>query len=151
MVRTRVPYIGLINVFSVHLSWWTDGFWQQFENLRRWAQEEDSDRVAATLLCGDFNTKAGSHGYMLIAGDGEYEDQFLRTNSPQVFTKIFRETVPKRAEYLAADDRIDFILGKKNNLLRPKTSRVLFAGKDYRRVSDHLGYLTEFLPEDFKE
>jgi maltose 6'-phosphate phosphatase len=37
MAQVRVPYVGLINVFSSHLSWWEDGFAEQFENLRQWA------------------------------------------------------------------------------------------------------------------
>jgi maltose 6'-phosphate phosphatase len=148
MAQVNLPYIGLVNVFSVHLSWWKDGFRQQFENLRRWADEEESDQVIATLLCGDFNTKAGSQGYMLIVDGREYEDQFLRTTSPAVFTKIFRQTLPDREEYLAGDDRIDYIYAKKNSRLKPRKSRILFSGQEYRRVSDHMGYLTEFEPEE---
>lgn len=148
MAQVNVPYIGLVNVFSVHLSWWEDGFREQFENLCRWADEEDSDEVVATLLCGDFNIKAGSQGYMLIVDGREYEDQFLRITSPDVFAKIFREAWPNREEYLAADNRIDYIYANKSGMLKPVKSRTLFSGQEYRRVSDHMGYLAEFEPEE---
>jgi maltose 6'-phosphate phosphatase len=137
-----------VNVFCVHLSWWKDGFKQQFETLLRWAEEEDSLQVVTTLLCGDFNIKAGSQGYMLIVDGREYEDQFLRTTSPAIFTKMFRETLPGQEGYLAGDERIDYIYAKKNGMLKPTTSRMLFSGQEYKRVSDHMGYLTEFEPEE---
>lgn len=148
MAQVNVPYIGLVNIFSVHLSWWEDGFKQQFETLRQWAEEEGADQTGATLLCGDFNTKAGSKGYMLIVDGKEYEDQFLRTTSPVVFSKIFSETLPGREAYFAGDDRIDYIYAKKNSRLKPVKSMILFSGQEYRRVSDHMGYLTEFEPEE---
>lgn len=147
MAQIDFPAIGVINVFSVHLSWWEEGFKSQFEKLRRWASTMESDRVVATLLCGDFNSKAGSRGYMLIADGKDYEDQFLKVTSPAVFAKIFRETLPGREAWLADDGRIDYIFAKKNSRLRPKSARILFSGQDYKRVSDHVGYLVEFEPE----
>lgn len=147
MAQIHFPYLGLINVFSVHLSWWADGFWQQFERLGKWVDEADSEHVSATLLCGDFNAKAGSQGYMLVTDGGRFEDQFLRVTSPAVFAKVFRENVPGRGEYLADDGRIDYLFAKKDSKVKPTSSRVLFTGQDYRRVSDHLGYLVEFEPE----
>jgi maltose 6'-phosphate phosphatase len=147
MAQMYFPYIGLINVFCVHLSWWKDGFRAQFEKLRQWTTEMDSDRVSATLLCGDFNTKAGSQGYMLIADGREYDDQFLQVSSPASFARIFRGNLPRREEFLAEDDRIDFLFLKKNSKLKPIRSMVLFSGHEYKRVSDHLGYLVEFVPD----
>lgn len=146
MARIDVPGVGPVHVFSVHLSWWQDGFRPQFEKLRQWADGVESAGVAATLLCGDFNTRAGSRGYMLIAGDKVYEDQFLQIASPAVFARVFRTTVPGREEWLAGDNRIDYIFAKKNSKLKPTSARVLFSGGDYRRVSDHPGYLVEFVP-----
>jgi maltose 6'-phosphate phosphatase len=81
---------GLINVFSSHLSWWEDGFAEQFGNLRRWASEEHGDGIAASMLCGDFNIKAGARGYQLVVESREYHDQYLAATSPQVFDKDFR-------------------------------------------------------------
>ena len=60
MAQVHVPYMGLINVFSAHLSWWEDGFAEQFKRLRDWAADNQTDDVKATLLCGDFNITAGS-------------------------------------------------------------------------------------------
>lgn len=70
MAKIAFPAIGWINVFSVHLSRWEDGFQQQFEKLL-----------------------------------------------------------------------------KKNSRLRPTSARILYSGQDYKRVSDHVGYLVEFEPE----
>lgn len=147
MAQIHFPYIGAINIFCVHLSWWTGGFRQQFERLSEWANQADSDQVVATLLCGDFNAKAGSRGYMLIADSGGFEDQFLRQTSPAVFAKVFRRPVPRREEYLAGDGRIDYLFAKRGNKLQPTSSRIIFTGQDYGRVSDHQGYLVEFEPE----
>jgi maltose 6'-phosphate phosphatase len=146
MGQIDFPGIGPINVFSVHLSWWEDGFRQQFEKLRQWADDAQSGKVVATLLCGDFNSKAGSKGYMTIADGKEYEDQFLRAASPAVFAKVFRKTTKDREEWLADDNRIDYIFTKKSSTMKPKSATVLFTGHNYRRVSDHPGYLVEFEP-----
>jgi hypothetical protein len=83
---------------------------------------------------------------MMIADNKGYEDQFLRSASPDIFAKIFRESTPERERLLDGDDRIDFMFARKNSTLTPTSSRVLFTGKEYQRVSDHLGYLTEFEP-----
>jgi maltose 6'-phosphate phosphatase len=94
MGQIRVPHVGLLNVFSSHLSWWDDGFPEQFEALRQWAAAEHGAQVAATLLGGDFNIKAGSSGYQLVANTHEYDDQYLSATSPQVFRRIFEARDP---------------------------------------------------------
>ena len=38
MVQVDAPGVGLVNVFSAHLSWWQDGFRQQFDTLATWAE-----------------------------------------------------------------------------------------------------------------
>jgi maltose 6'-phosphate phosphatase len=147
MGQIDFPGLGLINIFSVHLSWRQDGFRPQFEKLQQWAAEAaKADKIAATLLCGDFNTKAGSQGYMMIADGGKYADQFLQAASPAVFAEVFGNASPGRAASLADDDRIDYVFAKKNSQLHPMAARVLFSDQDYRRVSDHLGYLVDFVP-----
>ncbi len=147
MAQIHFPYVGLLNVFSVHLSWWADGFWPQFVKLWQWTNEVESDQVVATLLCGDFNTKAGSQGYMLIANSGGFEDQILQATSPALFAKVFRGTMPSRGEHLDGDGRIDYLFAKRSSRLKATSARIIFTGLDYRRVSDHLGYLVEFEPE----
>ena len=67
--------------------------------------------------------------------------------SPAVFAKVFRNTLPGREEWLADDNRIDYIFTKKNSRLKPISADVLFSGQNYRRVSDHPGYLVAFEPE----
>ena len=113
MVQVNVPYMGVVNVFSAHLSWLSDGFLEQFERLRAWANHKHGDHLAATFLCGDFNIKAGSEGYEAIVRTQEYEDQFLAITSPSVFEKVFRRSAPNIDRYLAKDGRIDYIFMQK--------------------------------------
>ena len=146
MAQIHFPQFGRVNVFSVHLSWWDSGFSRQFERLQQWADAAASGDATVTLLCGDFNNKAGSPGYMQIVEGGKYEDQFLRAASPEVFSRVFRECSPERQKLLEDDSRIDFIFANKNAGLKASSAMIMFSGKNYRRVSDHPGYLTEFEP-----
>jgi maltose 6'-phosphate phosphatase len=147
MVQVNVPYIGLVNVFSAHLSWPSGGFFQQFERLTKWAGQRHSDSIAATFLCGDFNIKAGSEAYQSIVRSGEYEDQYLAATARSSFEKIFRKRTANIDRELASDGRIDFIFMKKRSSLQAAAARELFThGDHYGRVSDHSGYCVEFEP-----
>jgi maltose 6'-phosphate phosphatase len=130
MAQVDVPYLGLVNVFSVHLSWWNSGFREQLENLMGWAEQRHSGPVVATFLCGDFNNAVGSEGYWLAAE--RYEDQFLKANASGLVTNH--------------DQRIDYIFMKKGNHLQAVSARMLFTESDYGRVSDHPGVYAEFEP-----
>lgn len=148
MAQIQLPYLGLINLFSVHLSWIEDGFKEQFSRLSDWAESRRSDEVKATLLCGDFNIAAGSEGYSFVVVDAhQYDDQFLAANSPGVFDRIFKVNDPHWQDYLADDYRIDFIFMHKASELVVKSANVLFTDEDYGRVSDHCGYLMSFEPK----
>lgn len=147
MTQIAVPCIGLINFFSSHLSWWDDGFSEQFENLRKWADANHTGHIKGTMLCGDFNIKAGSRGYELVVDSNEYEDQFLAANSPEVFEKIYGERRPHWQRYLVDDHRIDYIFLRKPSELRATSGKVLFTEQDYGSVSDHNGYLMTFEPK----
>ncbi len=144
--RIHVPYIGYINLFSVHLSWWSNGFRQQFENLKRWTDAIGSANSAATLLCGDFNSPAGSDGYALVTSGRAYSDQFLAATAPNVFHKLFgRES--RDWGLLQNDHRIDYIFQNREGRLKPVFARTIFMDEDYGRVSDHPGYMVEFEPQ----
>ncbi len=147
MAQIQLPYLGLINLFSAHLSWIEDGFKVQFNRLSEWAESKQNDQVKATLLCGDFNIAAGSEGYSLVVDAHQYDDQFLAANSPGVFDKIFKVNDPHWQDYLADDYRIDFIFMHKASELMVKSGAVLFTDEDYGRVSDHCGYLMSFEPK----
>jgi len=147
MSQISVPHIGLINVYSAHLSWLEDGFQAQFARLSQWANDEHSDHVAATLLCGDFNITAGSSGYDLVVNANEYDDQFLAANAHGVFEKIFRVQDPHWQHYLDNDYRIDYIFMNKASDLLVTSGNVLFTDQDYGRVSDHCGYIMTFEPK----
>jgi maltose 6'-phosphate phosphatase len=147
MAQIKLPYLGLINVFSAHLSWIEDGFREQFNCLSDWAQSKQSDDIKATLLCGDFNIAAGSEGYRQVVELHQYDDQFLAARSPGLFDKIFKVNDPHWQHYLADDCRIDFIFMHKTSKLKVTSGTVLFTDEDYGRVSDHCGYLLTFEPK----
>ena len=147
MAQINVPYIGLVNVYSAHLSWWSDGFSEQFKNLSQWADDNQTQEVKATLLCGDFNITAGSEGYHFVVNDNRYDDQFLAVNSQGAFEKIFKVNDPHWQHYLADDYRIDYIFMNKTSELYITDGNVLFTDEDYGRVSDHCGYLMAFEPK----
>jgi maltose 6'-phosphate phosphatase len=142
--RVDVPYIGYINMFSAHLSWIEDGFKEQFQRLRAWADNTNSDDIKATLLCGDFNITAGTAGYGLVVDSHEYEDQFLAVNKQGVFNQIFRVNDAHWKDLLADDGRIDYIFMNKNSKLKATSAKVIFTDQYYGRVSDHFGYLMTF-------
>ena len=147
MAQVHVPCMGLINFFSAHLSWWDDGFPEQFKRLSKWAAENQTGDVSGTMLCGDFNITAGSEGYKLVVKSNEYDDQFLAANAHGVFEKIFKVNDPYWQHYLTGDYRIDYIFLNKASDLNITSGRVLFTEEDYGRVSDHCGYFMTFEPK----
>ncbi len=147
MAQIEVPYMGSVNVFSAHLSWWEDGFAEQFQRLCEWAQAKQSAKINATLLCGDFNIAAGSIGYRLIVDTHQYDDQYLAANAQGVFDKIFRVNDPYWNDYLSDDYRIDYIFLNKTSSLQVTSAKVLFTDQDYGRVSDHCGFFMTFEPK----
>jgi len=147
MAQIKVPYIGRVNVFSVHLSWWEDGFAEQFQRLCEWAEAKQSAQVKATLLCGDFNIAGGSAGYHLVVDGHQYDDQYLAANSQGVFEKIFRVNDAHWQNYPSDDYRIDYIFLNKASDLKVTSAKILFTEQDYGRVSDHCGYVMTFEPE----
>ncbi len=147
MAQVHIPHMGPINFFSAHLSWWDDGFPEQFKRLSRWAADIQTEDVIGTMLCGDFNISAGSEGYDLVVKSNEYDDQFLAANSRGVFEKIFKVNDPHWQHYLADDYRIDYIFMNKASDLRVISGDVLFTEHDYGRVSDHCGYFMTFEPQ----
>jgi maltose 6'-phosphate phosphatase len=142
--RVDVPNIGFINVYSAHLSWIEDGFKEQFQRLRTWADNNKNDAIKATFLCGDFNITAGTEGYGLVVDSYEYEDQFLAVNKQGIFDKIFRVHDAHWKDLLADDYRIDYIFMSKDSQLKATSARVIFTDQEYGRVSDHFGYLMTF-------
>lgn len=147
MAQVHVPYLGLINFFSAHLSWWDDGFAEQFKTLGNWAADNQTDDITGTMLCGDFNITAGTEGYTLVVSAHEYEDQFLAINDHDAFEKIFKVNDPHWQDYLADDYRIDYIFMNKASDLQITSGKVLFTEQDYGRVSDHCGYFMTFEPK----
>jgi len=147
MAEITVPFLGAVNVFSAHLSWWEDGFAGQFQRLQAWAAEKHGAHVNATLLCGDFNVAVGSPGYRLAVAGGRYDDQFLAANGNQLAEQNFRQQDPYWQSYNADDYRIDYVFMNKGSELKAVSARVLFTEGDYGRVSDHNGYLLVFAPK----
>lgn len=146
MGQINAPGIGVVNLFSTHLSWWSNGFRAQFDALRAWAERRATRHVVATLLCGDFNAKAGSEGYAHILTSSGFEDQFLKATDRGTFDTAFRRRQAQWQGALAHDGRIDFILLKRGDKLRPIAAERLFTEESYGRVSDHEGFLVIFEP-----
>lgn len=145
--QVDAPYIGRVNVFSTHLSWWKDGFRSQFDTLAEWARSRHTGDVMATLICGDFNIKAGSEGYAHIVEHWDYEDQFLKVTNRRLFDRVFRKRAERGSDWtarLAEDGRIDYVWVKAGSRLRAVAARRLFLEQDYGRVSDHEGFLVTF-------
>ena len=147
MAQIKVPTMGLINVFSAHLSWWEDGFAHQFNTLSSWASEVQDQSVLATLLCGDFNITSASEGYQLVVNANQYDDQFLAVQDQHLFEKIFKVNDAYWSNTHTDDYRIDYVFMNKASELKVKSARVLFTDDDYGKVSDHCGYLMSFEPK----
>jgi len=147
MARIELPYLGAVNIFSAHLSWWEDGFQQQFQRLCEWSRNLMNQNVSTTLLCGDFNITAGSIGYREVVQHYQYEDQFLAANAQGLFEKIFRVNDPHWRDYPTDDYRIDYIFLNKDSELCVTSAKALFTDRDYGQVSDHCGYLMIFEPK----
>jgi maltose 6'-phosphate phosphatase len=144
MVQIDAPDVGRVNVFSAHLSWWSDGFRVQWDALAAWAKQQAAAGVAATLLCGDFNVEAGGEGYRHAMQSSDFEDQVLRATSPELFEAVFRSRQADRAALLRDDHRIDFVWLERGSALEVVHARAVFTDDDYGRVSDHLGYVAAF-------
>ena len=144
MACAHVPSMGAINIFSAHLSWIEDGFEGQFKNLHQWAEENYTDHIKATLLCGDFNVTAGSEGYKLVVDSDHYDDQFLEANQHGVFESIFRVNDAHWHNLLADDYRIDYVFMNKASDLQVTSANIVFTDDDYGQVSDHCGYFMTF-------
>lgn len=146
LARLRVPYMGIVNVYSVHLSWWEDGFQAQFQRLSEWANAEAATEGETTLLCGDFNVTPGSAGYRCVVEGKQYEDQYLAVHTPEPFHELFRVNDPHWRDFPGDDCRVDYIFMRDGGALRVTSARTLFTDQDYGRVSDHCGYLMSFEP-----
>ena len=146
MVQVNVPYMGLVNVFSAHLSWPSGGFFEQFDRLRTWANNKHGGNIAATFLCGDFNIKAGSEGYQAVVRTCEYEDQYLAVTSQDAFEQIFRKQSPNIERHLTRTVASISFSCKSAARLRPSPPGNCSQMATYGRVSDHTGYCVEFEP-----
>ena len=144
MAQVHVPYFGPVNLFSAHLSWPEDGFYTQFDRLRQWADERHNDGITATLVCGDFNIKAGSDAYSHIVRTSEFEDQYLKSLNRQAYDKVYHERVKDIGGAIGHDGRIDYIFLKRSSRVQSLNGRELFTKQSYGRVSDHTGYYVEF-------
>ena len=75
--RVKIPGVGLVDIFSIHMGWWDDEeepFQEQFRRLQDWFRELDPLPI---VLCGDFNVPAGGPGYTMITEGNRFEDAYL--------------------------------------------------------------------------
>lgn len=147
MARVHVPGMGTLNLFCVHLSWWEDGFREQFETLNAWA-ERSQKAGGTTLFCGDFNVNVGSEGYYFATD--LYDDQIAIAHKGACACAAHNleklSGSPSNEHSPADDERIDYVLMRKGSHLKAVASRALFTDADFGRVSDHCAYLVEFEP-----
>ncbi|MGD0959582.1 MAG: endonuclease/exonuclease/phosphatase family protein [Methylomonas sp.] len=146
MAQIHAPYMGNVNVYSVHLSWWEDGFSQQFIQLHEWVGSL-SGGSDATMLCGDFNISAGSPGYWQVVNTHQYDDQYSVVNARNSPPGRHRVNDAHWRRSTADDGRIDYIFMPKNSPLQATYARILFTDADYGRVSDHVGFIMTFEPK----
>ena len=144
MVQVDVPAVGMVNLYSAHLSWWSGGFRQQWDNLAAWANHRHAHDLAGTLLCGDFNVEVGSEGYRHLVETSDFEDQVLKLQDPQGFDAAFGAREKGWGARLGEGGRIDYVFLKRGSRLVARSARAVFTEQDYGRVSDHEGYLLEF-------
>jgi maltose 6'-phosphate phosphatase len=147
MAEIDVPFIGVVNVYSTHLSWWEDGFASQFKRLREWAKAKHTPDTQATLLCGDFNVAVGSKGYQLVLESNDYDDQYLKAKTAVLSEQNYRLDDPYWQNYQTDDYRIDYVFMSKVSQLQVMAAQSVFTEEDYGKVSDHCGYLMSFEPK----
>jgi len=140
MVHVHVPHIGLLALYSSHLSWWADGFQQQFTRLHHWATAT-THAEKNYLLCGDFNIQAGSAAYHWVIDNFNYQDEYWLATS----TVLSAEQ--KQQKRVSDDYRIDYIFAPQHNSVHAISANTLFTPHDYGTVSDHLGYVMTFVPK----
>lgn len=134
--------LGKINVFSAHMGWWTDTeepYKFQIDNLLKWETSLQNDKIAATLLCGDFNETANSEGYYYTVKTGRLTDSYLAC----LPNGMLDATIGGKIDgWKNGDDlgkRIDYIFLGNGTRLRPLLAQRIFTEDCYGRVSDHVG------------
>ncbi len=147
MGQLDMPFFGRLNLYSAHLSWWEDGFEQQFSTLHEWVESIGNSDQASSLLCGDFNVANGSQGYQLVVQQYGYRDQYLQANQQGLTEQEYRVDDAHWSHLQADDYRIDFIFMQPHSRLKVIAAQTLFTEQDYGRVSDHCGYVMTFEPK----
>ncbi len=141
--RTRAALLaksGNTCFSSVHFGWWDDKkepFLYQWESILSHLDFNEN-----IFLMGDFNCPANAknEGYERILTDGFYDTYTLAKSKDSGLTiqgKIAGWESAKNAEA----KRIDYIFSSKK--CSPKSSSVIFDGKNFPVVSDHFGILLE--------
>lgn len=121
---------------STHISWWNDAdepFSAQWERLRAYACGKRA------WIMGDFNAESDikNEGYDMVTSDGFYDTYALakeRDSGYTVTEKIdgWENSNAKRIDYIFCNFPAEI-----------KCSKTIFNGKNYDRVSDHFGVMTE--------
>jgi len=147
MGQVLVPHFGVLNVFSIHLSWWSGGFSEQFSRLHSWATVKHMDGVAGTLFCGDFNVTQDSEGYRAVVETRDYVDLLTLAEGSDCAGNGWTRRDRTVASDQGDDRRIDYVFLRSDCRLRVARSGPLFTDRDlYGPVSDHPGYYVELEP-----
>ncbi|CAF1012147.1 unnamed protein product [Didymodactylos carnosus] len=129
MASIILPSIGLINIFSVHLSWIKEGFLFQVDHLHQWVEylhyktQINGMRPISSILAGDFNVSVKSSGQERMVALG--------------LNDLLADSIHLSDSF----ERIDYILSlEKPTMFNVSQAIAIFTPKDYGYVSDHVGY-----------
>jgi maltose 6'-phosphate phosphatase len=110
MAQVRVPHMGLVNVFSAHLSWPSDGFYPQFDRLQRWAEGEGSRRRWPPRWCAAISTsRRAARPTGTLSTRANTRTSILKITKPEAFQRVFRDRRGDPMHLLADDGRIDYL------------------------------------------
>lgn len=131
--------------YTVHMGWWDDReepFREQWNRIEEaLAEKKMAGRQGGLWLMGDFNSPAGlpDQGYDLVRTSG-WNDTYLLAGQKDLGYTV-EEVIDGWRDKGVSGMRIDYIWSYWYTQV--KTSRVVFDGKTYPRVSDHNGILIE--------
>lgn len=141
-LKTKDKYERIFNLFSVHLSYNTEKYKpqkQQIEKFIQFVDEKSTDKSQITLIGGDFNMNPTDDGYF----------QTISPENKNLFGDSYYLTNPTGYldNSMIGGKRIDYIFYLLERNIKPMTSQFIFREGEYYpagRVSDHFGMITNF-------
>lgn len=125
--------------YNTHLGWWNDEeelYINQVKNLNYHAKGKDK-----VWLIGDFNSDAFEmdEGYKSIVASGWHDSFMSAKKKDEGYTVT--EQIDNWSNTVSKKMRIDFIFS--NYEAEIASCETIFNGKNYKRISDHIGVIVE--------